>query len=71
MFAAFSVAENIKHTFNVQHLFFIFASRAFYERMCGGKKVTTRQTTDDNIIRHVHFACRVTKYSIQTHTYNL
>jgi len=30
MFSDLSVAEKIKHTFNVQYLFFIFVSRVFY-----------------------------------------
>jgi hypothetical protein len=31
---------------------------------------TARQATDDNIIQHIHLACRITKVWIQTHTHS-
>jgi len=32
-----------------------------------GKYCTARQAKDDNIIRRMRFACRITKTRIQTH----
>jgi hypothetical protein len=36
-----------------------------------GKYGRARQATDDNIIRRMYIACRVTKAKIQTHTHNI
>jgi len=43
----------------------------FMKKKRGGGGRTIRQATDDNIIRHLRFARRVTKYRIQKHIYNL
>ena len=47
--------------------FFFFEKRAVYEIMwkkCG----KAGQATDDNRIRRMRFACRITKVWLQTHT---
>jgi len=49
---------------------FLSETRAVYEitKMKYGR---TRQTTDDNIILHLHFACQMNKARIQAHTQNM
>jgi len=45
---------------SIASLYFFFENRAVYELMCE-KYCRAGQATDGNIIRRMHFACRIPK----------
>jgi len=50
---------------------YIFPEKSFRLRDNVEKYCRAGQATDDNIIRRMRIACRITKTRIQTHTQNM
>ena len=64
-----TILNKIQNTFYIQQFF--LQNRSVYEIKWKNMEQTDRQTTNDNIIRHMRVACWINKERIQKHTHNI